>query len=92
MNWYLFVFPVLLIKGSLDYSYLGNLIIWKACTMEVTFGKIRAETVTEKVYYYNIGTRVTGIETETMLMFIFFSSRPVCLFATHNEFFLFPFS
>lgn len=43
-------------KGTLNYSYLGNLLIWKACTMEVTFGKIRAE----KVYYYNIGTtRVT---------------------------------
>lgn len=36
-------------KDALDYSYLGNLIIWKACTMEVTFGKIRAESQRESL-------------------------------------------
>lgn len=44
-----FVFSVIQIKGSLDYSCLGNLIIWKAYTMEVTFGKIRAERHRERL-------------------------------------------
>lgn len=87
-----FVYSVLLIKGSLGYSYLGNLTIWKACTMEVTFGKIRSERVTKKVYYYIIGTtRVTWIETETTLVFTFLDPDQYAYLPTQWFFFLPPF-
>ena len=56
--------------------------------MEVTFGKIRSERVTKKVYYYIIGTtRVTWIETETTLVFTFLDPDQYAYLPTQLFFF-----
>lgn len=55
----------------------------------MTFGKIKAEGIIEKVCYYNIGTTtVTQIETAIMLMFIFLDPDQY-VYLTHTMNFLF---